>query len=96
MSEKTKRELELEIELRETRRQLFIANASIMELRSVINDHEINVISRELKLLTGDTSDAIDEGGDLPAAMASTLARAEKTRDEYETPTGINRDEQNI
>ncbi|HAT1666189.1 TPA: hypothetical protein I8Y34_005497 [Raoultella ornithinolytica] len=57
MSEKTKRELELEIELRETRRQLFIANASIMELRSVINDHEINALSRELKHLLGDTPD---------------------------------------
>lgn len=55
MSEKTKRELELEIELRETRRQLFIANASVMELRSVINDHEISALSRELKLLHGDS-----------------------------------------
>lgn len=55
MSEKTKRELELEIELRETRRQLFIANASVMELRSVINDHEMSALSRELKLLFGDS-----------------------------------------
>lgn len=57
MSEKTKRELELEIELRETRRQLFIANASVMELRSVINDHEIKSLSRELELLLSDTPD---------------------------------------
>ncbi|MDV0592357.1 hypothetical protein RZP54_25755 [Raoultella ornithinolytica] len=57
MSEKTKRELELEIELRETRRQLFIANASIMELRSVINDSEINELSRELKQLLGGSSE---------------------------------------
>ncbi|HHI1671730.1 TPA: hypothetical protein ACP4X1_000830 [Klebsiella quasipneumoniae] len=55
MSEKTRRELELEIELRETRRQLFIANASVMELRSVINDHEMSALSRELKLLLGDS-----------------------------------------
>ncbi|MBC4928136.1 hypothetical protein H8L55_25620 [Klebsiella quasipneumoniae] len=54
MSEKTRRELELEIELRETRRQLFIANASVMELRSVINDHEMSALSRELKLLLSD------------------------------------------
>ncbi|HGD7254764.1 TPA: hypothetical protein ACI6QB_005107 [Klebsiella quasipneumoniae] len=60
MSEKTKRELELEIELRETRRQLFIANASVMELRSVINDHEMSALSRELKLLL---SDSPEQGG---------------------------------
>ncbi|QER53229.1 hypothetical protein NWT83_06030 [Klebsiella quasipneumoniae] len=40
------------------------------------------------------TTQAVD--GDLPAAMAFTLARAEKTRDEYETSTGINQNEQNI
>lgn len=51
MSKKTKRELELEIELRETRRQLFIANASIMELRSVINENEISQLMKELDLL---------------------------------------------
>lgn len=61
MSEKTKRELELEIELRETRRQLLIANASVMELRSVINDHEINALSRELKLLSGDASNEVEK-----------------------------------
>ena len=53
MSEKTKRELELEIEVRKTREQLFIANASIMELKSIINNSEINALSRELKLLLG-------------------------------------------
>ncbi|HDH7807185.1 TPA: hypothetical protein PJH65_004839 [Raoultella ornithinolytica] len=52
MSEKTKRELELEIEVRKTREQLFIANASIMELKSIINNSEINALSRELKLLS--------------------------------------------
>lgn len=55
MSEKTKRELELEIEVRKTREQLFIANASIMELKSIINNSEINALSRELKLLLGDS-----------------------------------------
>ena len=54
MSEKTKRELELEIEVRKTREQLFIANASIMELKSIINNSEINALSRELKILHGD------------------------------------------
>ncbi|PQH11461.1 hypothetical protein [Raoultella ornithinolytica] len=55
MSEKTKRELELEIEVRKTREQLFIANASIMELKSIINNSEINALSRELKLLLGNS-----------------------------------------
>lgn len=55
MSEKTKRELELEIEVRKTREQLFIANASIMELKSIINNYEINALSRELKLLPSDS-----------------------------------------
>ncbi|MFO3739611.1 hypothetical protein AAHE14_00670 [Raoultella ornithinolytica] len=55
MSEKTKRELELEIEVRKTREQLFIANASIMELKAIINNSEINALSRELKLLFGDS-----------------------------------------
>ncbi|HEC2554009.1 hypothetical protein [Raoultella ornithinolytica] len=64
MSEKTKRELELEIELRETRRQLFIANASVMELRSVINDHEISALSRELKLLFDDNSEQVEKTRD--------------------------------
>lgn len=63
MSEKTKRELELEIEVRKTREQLFIANASIMELKSIINNYEINALSRELKLLP---SDSHEQGGENP------------------------------
>ena len=64
MSEKTRRELELEIELRETRRQLFIANASVMELRSVINDHEMSALSRELKLLLSNNPEQAEKTRD--------------------------------